>query len=109
MKIPRTIGLVCAAGMLSLSLSGCGAGAMMALTAAGSAVSIAHNVFDIDTDIHTMLSQDKPAAPIPPGQVLTNPSLLVMTPAPLAQVAPPTLPPPVILAPSMHVYGPLED
>lgn len=77
----RRIFLVASALALSVSLSGClGAGAMMALSTAGGVVSIAKNVFDVDVDIHTLLGQQKPAAPIPPVVAVTQPQLLVTTP-----------------------------
>jgi hypothetical protein len=65
---------------LAISLSGCGGGALMALTAAGSAASIAKNVFDVDVDIHSLLNQPKPQRPIPPAAIVAQPQLLVTTP-----------------------------
>jgi hypothetical protein len=67
------------ATVLVASLSGCGGGALMALSAVGGGVSIAKDVFDIDVDIHTLLGQPKPA-PISPVTAVTHPQYLVQTP-----------------------------
>jgi hypothetical protein len=66
---------------LAISMNGCiGGAAMMALSATGGAVAIAKDVFDIDVDIHTLIGQSKPTAPIPPVVVVTHPQYLVETP-----------------------------
>jgi hypothetical protein len=83
--VNKSITLVVAGGLV-ICLSGCGASALMALSAAGGAVGIAKDVFDIDVDIHTILGQPKPAQPIPPAEVVTHPQYLVVTPAPNASL-----------------------
>jgi hypothetical protein len=75
--------LIATSVILLGSLNGClGGAALMALSAAGGATAIAKDVFDIDVDIHTLLGQAKPAAPIPPAALVVHPEYLVVTPPP---------------------------
>ncbi len=92
MRKIRPIPMIIISGGLLVSLNGCvGGAALMGLSAAGGVVAIVKDVFDIDVSIHTLLGQPKPAAPIPPAAVITNPQYLVVTPPPGVSSPPPRL------------------
>lgn len=79
--LPR-LPLIAAAGVLTLSLSGCGGALMMGLSAAGGVMTLAKDGLDLDVSLHSLLNGSKPAAPIPPAALIANPTYAVVTPPP---------------------------
>lgn len=109
MKALPKIAVVAVTCLVASSLSGCGGAVMMGLSAAGAAMTLAKDGLDLDVSVHSLLNQNKPAAPIPPAALITNPEYAVVTPPPGVAGQPvPLAPPPAYSAPAYEApKGPI--